>query len=52
ETRRVRCISWFEVLGGVKLKFSDANWATPETARSGLVFAAFVFLLFCFGMSR
>jgi len=48
----VSIISMFDLLGIVKQNFSDPNWATPVTAKSGLVFAAFVFWLFCFGMSR
>ena len=30
----------------------DANWASPQTPASGYVFAACVFWMFCFGMSR
>ncbi|WP_192180093.1 amino acid ABC transporter permease [Mesorhizobium amorphae] len=52
DTSLVYIIGMFDLLGVVKLNFSDANWATPQTARSGLIFAAFVFWLFCFGMSR
>jgi general L-amino acid transport system permease protein len=52
DTSLVSIISMFDLLGIVKQNFSDANWATAQTARSGLVFAAFVFWLFCFGMSR
>ena len=48
----VSIISMFDLLGIVKQNFSDPNWATPVTAKSGLIFAAFVFWLFCFGMSR
>jgi len=52
DTSLVLIISMFDLLGVVKQNFADANWATPQTARSGLIFAAFVFWLFCFGMSR
>ncbi|TGQ41331.1 MULTISPECIES: amino acid ABC transporter permease [unclassified Mesorhizobium] len=52
DTSLVIIISMFDLLGIVKQNFSDANWATAQTARSGLVFAAFIFWLFCFGMSR
>ncbi|TIN13843.1 MAG: amino acid ABC transporter permease, partial [Mesorhizobium sp.] len=52
DTSLVSIISMFDLLGVVKQNFNDPNWATPQTARSGLVFAAFVFWLFCFGMSR
>ncbi|MGO8624772.1 amino acid ABC transporter permease, partial [Rhizobium ruizarguesonis] len=36
----------------VKLHFSDANCARAVTPITGLIFAGFIFLLFCFGMSR
>ncbi|TIW19578.1 MAG: amino acid ABC transporter permease [Mesorhizobium sp.] len=52
DTSLVLIISIFDLLGVVKQNLSDANWATPQTAKSGLIFAAFVFWLFCFGMSR
>jgi len=52
DTSLVIIISMFDLLGVVKQNFADANWATPQTAKSGLIFAAFVFWLFCFGMSR
>jgi len=52
DTTLVLIISMFDLLGIVKQNLSDANWATPQTARTGLVFAAIVFWLFCFGMSR
>jgi len=52
DTSLVTIISMFDLLGIVKQNFSDANWATAQTAKSGLIFAAFVFWLFCFGMSR
>ncbi|MFC3322464.1 amino acid ABC transporter permease [Mesorhizobium cantuariense] len=52
DTSLVIIISMFDLLGIVKQNFSDPSWATAQTARSGLIFAAFVFWLFCFGMSR
>jgi general L-amino acid transport system permease protein len=52
DTTLVLIISMFDLLGIVKQHLSDANWATPQTARTGLVFAALIFWLFCFGMSR
>jgi general L-amino acid transport system permease protein len=52
DTTLVLIISMFDLLGIVKQNLSDANWATPQTAKTGLVFAAIVFWLFCFGMSR
>jgi general L-amino acid transport system permease protein len=52
DTTLVLIISMFDLLGIVKQNLSDANWASPQTAKTGLVFAAIVFWLFCFGMSR
>ena len=52
DTTLVLIISMFDLLGIVKQNLSDANWATPQTAKSGLIFAAIVFWIFCFGMSR
>ena len=52
DTSLVLIISMFDLLGIVKQNLSDANWATPQTAKTGLIFAAMVFWIFCFGMSR
>ena len=40
DTTLVLIISMFDLLGIVKQNLSDANWATPQTAKTGLVFAA------------
>jgi general L-amino acid transport system permease protein len=52
DTSLVSIIGMFDLLGIVRQNFSDANWASPQTPISGLVFAGFIFWLFCFGMSR
>lgn len=52
DTTLVLIISMFDLLGIVKQHLSDANWASPQTAKSGLIFAALIFWIFCFGMSR
>ena len=52
DTSLVSIISMFDLLGIVRINFSDTNWASPQTALSGLVFAGLVFWIFCFGMSR
>jgi general L-amino acid transport system permease protein len=52
DTSLVYIIGMFDLLGVVRQNFSDANWATPVTASTGLVFAGFVFWVFCFSMSR
>ncbi|MGH6762729.1 MAG: amino acid ABC transporter permease [Phyllobacterium sp.] len=52
DTSLVYIISMFDLLGTVRQNFSDANWASPQTPMTGLIFAGFVFWIFCFGMSR
>jgi general L-amino acid transport system permease protein len=52
DTSLVYIIGMFDLLGIVRQNFSDANWATPVTASTGLLFAGFVFWVFCFSMSR
>ncbi|MBN9074448.1 MAG: amino acid ABC transporter permease [Rhizobiales bacterium] len=48
----ISIIGMFDLLGIVRFNFSDPSWATPVTPVSGLLFAGFVFWIFCFGMSR
>lgn len=52
DTSLVLIIGLFDLLGIIQFNFTDANWATPNTGKTGFVFAAFVFWIFCFGMSR
>jgi general L-amino acid transport system permease protein len=52
DTSLVSIISMFDLLGTVRQHFNDTNWSSPQTPMSGLVFAGFVFWIFCFGMSR
>ncbi len=52
DTSLVAIIGMFDLLGIVRQNFSDANWATAVTPVTGLIFAGFIFWLFCFGMSR
>lgn len=52
DTSLVSIIGMFDLLGIIRQSFSDANWASPQTPISGLVFIGFVYWLFCFGMSR
>jgi general L-amino acid transport system permease protein len=52
DTSLVLIIGLFDLLGIVTLGFADANWASPGTPATGYAFAALVFWLFCFGMSR
>ena len=53
DTTLVLIISMFDLLGVVKQSISgDPTWATPQTAKTGYIFAAAIFWIFCFGMSR
>lgn len=52
DTSLVGIIGMFDLLGIVRQSFSDTNWISPQTPITGLIFAGFVFWLFCFGMSR
>jgi general L-amino acid transport system permease protein len=52
DTSLVLIIGIFDLLGIVQSNFTDANWASPATPATGYVFAAIVFWMFCFGMSR
>ncbi len=52
DTSLVLIIGIFDLLGIVQSNFTDANWASPATPATGYVFAALVFWVFCFGMSR
>jgi len=51
DTTLVLIIGMFDLLGIVKLSFSDPNWSTPQTAMTGYVFTGFVFWVFCYAMS-
>jgi general L-amino acid transport system permease protein len=52
DTSLVTIISMYDLLGVVKASLNDPGWSTPVTPLTGLVFAGFIFWLFCFGMSR
>ena len=52
DTSLVLIIGIFDLLGIVQVNFTDPNWASPNTPATGYVFAAAVFWLFCFSMSR
>ncbi len=52
DTSLVSIISMYDLLGIVRASFADANWVSSVTPLTGLVFAGFVFWLFCFSMSR
>ncbi len=53
DTSLVLIIGLFDLLGIVQQAISsDSTWFSPSTPMTGYVFAAFVFWVFCFGMSR
>ena len=52
DTSLVSIIGMFDLLGIVRLNFTDTTWMTPVTPLTGLIFAGFIFWIFCFGMSR
>lgn len=52
DTSLVLIISMFDLLGAVRASFTDANWISPVTPMTGLIFAGLIFWIFCFGMSR
>jgi general L-amino acid transport system permease protein len=52
DTSLVIFVGLFDLLGQVNRNFTDMNWASPVTPATGLIFAGFVFWIFCFSMSR
>ena len=52
DTSLVSIIGMFDLLGIVRMNMTDAAWVSPVTPLTGLLFAGFVFWIFCFGMSR
>nr|WP_319484966.1 amino acid ABC transporter permease [uncultured Cohaesibacter sp.] len=52
DTTLVLIIGLFDLLGQVQSSFTDPTWSTPVTSHTGYLFAAMVFWIFCFGMSR
>jgi general L-amino acid transport system permease protein len=52
DTSLVLIIGIFDLLGTVQQNFTDPTWASPVTPATGYIFAAFVFWIFCFSMSR
>jgi general L-amino acid transport system permease protein len=52
DTSLVLIIGIFDLLGIIQQNQTDAKWFSPSTAMTGYVFAAIIFWVFCFGMSR
>ena len=52
DTTLVLIIGLFDLLGQIQSSFTDPAWSSPFTSHSGYLFAAAIFWIFCFGMSR
>lgn len=52
DTTLVAAVALFDFLKTIDASGQDAAWSTPVTLYSGYAFAALVFWIFCFGMSR
>lgn len=52
DTTLVLIVGLADLLGTVQRNLNDPNWFAPGTAFTGYIFAAAVFWVFCFGMSR
>jgi general L-amino acid transport system permease protein len=52
DTSLVSIVGIFDLLNTVQAATSDVNWGSPTQAVTGYVFAAFMFWIFCFAMSR
>ena len=52
DTTLVLIIGLFDFLGMIQSSYSDSTWASPVQSLTGYLFAALVYWLFCFSMSR
>jgi len=52
DTTLVLIIGLFDFLGMIQSSFTDATWSSPVQSLTGYLFAAFVYWVFCFSMSR
>lgn len=52
DTTLVSIVGIFDLLNTIQASSSDINWASPTQAVTGYLFAAMVFWIFCFAMSR
>ncbi len=52
DTTLVLIVGMFDLLGQIQSSFTDPTWSTPTQGHTGYLFAAMVFWIFCFGMSR
>ena len=52
DTTLVLIIGLFDFLGMIQSSFTDSTWSTPVQSLTGYMFAAFIYWVFCFSMSR
>ena len=52
DTTLVLIIGLFDFLGQIQSSYSDPAWSTPVQSLTGYFFAAIIYFIFCFGMSR
>ncbi len=52
DTTLVLIIGLFDFLGTIQLSYSDPTWSSPVQNITGYAFAAFIYFLFCYSMSR
>jgi len=52
DTTLVLIISIFDLLGILSATLKDPEWSTPTTAYTGYLVIAFIYFVFCFGMSQ
>jgi general L-amino acid transport system permease protein len=52
DTSLVSIIGFFDLLGVIQAGSTDLDWASPNTAVTGYLFAAALYWAFCFSMSR
>ncbi len=52
DTSLVAIVGIFDMLRTVEVSLVDPKWATPVSRATGYAFAAFIYFIFCFGMSR
>ncbi len=52
DTTLVSIVGLFDLLGQIQSSFANPKWITPVTSHTGYFFAAVIFWVFCFAMSR
>lgn len=52
DTTLVSIIGLFDFLGSIQSSYTDPTWSSPVQGLTGYLFAAFVYIIFCYAMSR